>query len=69
MNVGDLGLSSILEKFLIPVPSNWSEDIVPTKSYLCKQCEGMNATCLRSCHVPFVSLAFPCMLCSSLFCL
>ena len=35
----------------------------------CKQCEGMNATCLRSCHVPFVSLAFPCMLCSSLFCL
>ena len=28
-----------------------------------------NATCFRSFHVPFVPLAFPCMLCSSLLCL
>ena len=32
---------------------------MPATSYLFKECEGRCKKCLRCCHVPFVSLAFP----------
>ena len=32
---------------------------MPATSYLFKECEGKCKKCLRCCHVPFVSLAFP----------